>query len=132
MNFYVVVIAIAVIIFTAIMVWFAYTLNAVTSKEIFPPVTNLCPDGWTSSTTSAGVNKCSITGTTGNVGTGIPTQSPNENLYNKTTTTAGTVTTVYPDATSWNLNGMSTICGKRMWANQYNVQWGGVSNYNGC
>jgi hypothetical protein len=131
MNFYVVVLAVAIIIFTAIMVWFAYTLNAVTSKEIFPPVTNACPDGWSSITTD-GVNKCTLTGIIGNVGTGIPAESPNTSLYTKATTGTDTVTTVYPDATGWSIGGVSAICGKRAWANQYNVQWGGVSNYNGC
>jgi hypothetical protein len=137
MNFYIVVLAVAIIIFTAIMVWFAYTLNAVTSKEIFPPVTNACPDGWLADTTSTGVNKCYKTGATGNVGTSLPTLAADTTLgtakYDKIIDSAGAVTTtVYPDSTAWTTGGVSSICGKRTWSNQYNIQWGGVSNYNGC
>jgi hypothetical protein len=135
MNFYVVVLAVAIIIFTAIMVWFAYTLNAVTSKEIFPPVTSVCPDGW-DSVPVGDVSTCKKIGVAGNVGTGLPALAANSSLgtavYDRTGTGADTVTRVFPDATAWSTGGVSVICGKRAWANQYNVQWGGVSNYNGC
>lgn len=132
MNFYTIVIAVAIIIFTAIMIWFAYTINVTTTKEIFPPVSNPCPDLWTYDA-SGSIANCKKTGVTGSV-SNVPATNV-ANVADKYTTSvdgSNTSYTIYPDSSLWNSKGGSTICGKKTWAVQNNIQWSGVSNYNGC
>ena len=68
----------------------------------FPLHPNVCPDKWTIDSTSTEI-KCDV-------------PNPNPNNYS-----GPLQLSTYP-----------TICEKKKWAKTNNVNWDGVSNYNGC
>jgi hypothetical protein len=89
----------------------------------FPPSSSTCPDYWT------------YDGTTCSLPDGQTKNKGNDTLINPTgiTITLGTNPSSFnPTDSKWSVGGTSAICNKRIWANQNNIVWDGVTNYTGC
>uniref|UniRef100_A0A6C0I3E1 CPW-WPC domain-containing protein n=1 Tax=viral metagenome TaxID=1070528 RepID=A0A6C0I3E1_9ZZZZ len=93
----------------------------------FPPVQNKCPDYWRLRSDVSGTFCI------------IPAKG-SSNLGNLNPANLSSVNTpgFQPDNTinfsddGWYLRGVNSICTQRNWANQYNIVWDGVTNYNDC
>jgi len=146
--FYIIVPAIGIIILILLLTFIGILLRSQYNKSVFPPTSNTCPDGW--STTSS--SKCIVpTASTSNYqNTGV---YPNGDLYDATgvygglnprysnknppylihsSSSSSPGYLLDPSSGSWSQKGLTTICAKKAWANQYNILWDGVSNYNQC
>jgi hypothetical protein len=122
-NFMIIVIGIASFILIVSLTYIGIILSR-TSLTEFPPVANTCPDGWG---IDASGNCIIPPSTSSNLGSfnpsdtnSIPASSLNDSK-----------TTFNPNDNGWARNG-SSICGKKTWANSYNIHWDGISNYNSC
>lgn len=106
-SFYWIVVAIAVVLLILCLTGVGILMGYQNANLTFPPSQNTCPDGWSSvgsiCTVPEGVTVQGITAAQG---------------FNQAN---GTV-----DFSSWN------ICDKKKWANMYNINWDGVSNYTKC
>lgn len=133
MNFYGIVLSIAIILLILILTYVGLTMqNTSNSKIVFPPVEAKCPDYWDFNGNACvipavgSVNLGSIYDTTGSlilndINTyGMTGNSVSSNSYIDFTT---------PD---WSSQGLSGVCQKQKWASIYGIQWDGVSNYNSC
>jgi hypothetical protein len=107
MEFYVLIIIIAVVALIAILTGIGLImLNRNTVVTVFPPDALQCPDYWTMD-----ANGNCIAGMK-NTGVFSPGYSQNpKNIASK---------------------GLTTICSQKKWANTNNVVWTGVDNYNQC
>lgn len=104
MNFYTATIMVAIILLIIALAFIGVTMNTATKQRTFPSSQNLCPDGWNPSGSS-----CTYGTTPANLNTGLGARSNNvQNILNQ------------PD-----------ICTAKRWSVKNNVQWDGVSNYNG-
>jgi len=133
MNFYSIVLSIAILLLILILTYVGLTMkNTSNSKVVFPPVEAKCPDYWD----YAG-NACVIP-TVGSVNVGSVYDVNGTILLNDVTTYGLTgnslVGNSYIDFTNpaWNSQGLSGVCQKQKWASLYGIQWDGVSNYNSC
>ena len=97
---------------------------------VFPPVSKTCPDRW-GSEKDENTKKvlCKIPGAT-DINSGV---SPDD--YKVRTIThglnAGKDAIDFNDE-EWAKKGVSNTCALKKWANTYNIQWDGITNYNGC
>jgi len=95
---------------------------------VFPPVSKTCPDRWGSEKDGEKV-LCKIPGAT-DINSGV---SPDD--YKVRTIThglnAGKDAIDFNDE-EWAKKGVSNTCALKKWANTYNIQWDGITNYNGC
>ena len=95
---------------------------------VFPPVSKTCPDRWGSEKDGEKV-LCKIPGAT-DINSGV---SPDD--YKVRTIThglnAGKDAIDFNDE-GWAKKGVSNTCALKKWANTYNIQWDGITNYNGC
>ena len=133
MNFYGIVLSIAIVLLILILTYVGLTMqNTSNSKIVFPPVEAKCPDYWDFNGNACvipavgSVNLGSIYDTTGSlilndINTyGMTGNSVSSNSYIDFTTPA------------WSSQGLSGVCQKQKWASIYGIQWDGVSNYNSC
>jgi len=133
MNFYSIVLSIAILLLILILTYVGLTMqNTSNSKVVFPPVEAKCPDYWDYTG-----NACVIP-TVGSVNVGSVYDVNGTILLNTDTTYGLTGNTTegnsYIDFANpaWNSQGLSGVCQKQKWASLYGIQWDGVSNYNSC
>lgn len=135
MDFYQIVILVAICALVLIMIWFAYTIRNGSKTATFPPVSNVCPDNWTQGNIG-NVVTCSANSSIANQGNGVASSSVNtvSSLYNYTAASGSTLANyiMYPNADEWANTGISALCAKKKWTDQYQIQWNGVSNTNAC
>lgn len=146
-SFYYIVICIAVIFLILILTWLGIMINSSKTIIPFPPNSDNCPDFWVSDT-----NGCKLPdATTGkNIGSlnkiikdetsytafidisntpglfkanGADPFTAGNKKYVDLITDGAVINFKHPD---W------TTCKKKRWANNYNITWDGVSNYNSC
>ena len=155
-SFYFIAIGIAVVVLILCLTLVGLLMSYQDDSVSYPPTANVCPDNWTPNVSNKnnGVSTCNLpTPTSRNVGT-IFSSSEKDNgsyftaatygLYNiagkaykptPETATAGFAVdarqpgNVNIDFTNPQWGG---ICGKKKWAQMYNISWDGVSNYNSC
>jgi len=142
-SFQMIVLGIAVLILIVILTFIGITLAKDNKSVVFPPVSNTCPDYWSVSTDGT---TCTVPlSTATNVGS-IYDESTGQLLSafkaTKLTSRLPYGTPGYSQSTDgtsinfsdagWTSNGKSTICQQKSWANNYGIQWDGVSNYNSC
>jgi len=120
--FYLIVLSIAVVLLILILTFIGLLMRNQRKGEIFPPVSNTCPDGWTVATDS---NSCIIP-------TSVPTAFAGITDSNTPGRSADKSAIDFSNSGWTGLGGKSAICAKRNWANTYGVVWDGVSNYNSC
>ena len=133
MNFYGIVLTIAIVLLILILTYVGLTMqNTTNNKVVFPPVEAKCPDYW-----DYNGNACVIP-TVGSVNVGSIYDVNGLILLNNDTTYGLTGNSLmgnsYIDFTNpaWNSQGLSGVCQKQKWASLYGIQWDGVSNYNSC
>lgn len=134
--FYIIVLSVAIILLILILTYLGIVMGqnkTSTSSSAFPPIKNTCPDYWSISKTD--LSSCEIPASGArNVG----------NIYDSTgvvlleeKTTPGykigsTPLKINFNDGGWTSGGTSATCSQKNWANQNNIIWDGVSNYNGC
>jgi hypothetical protein len=136
--FYTVVLSIAVIMLILLLVLFGLMNRMKQTKQSFPPTQNDCPDYWTKTVNSSGVNVCKAGNV--NVGSGFSsiTGSKNANgsmsIFNSNTglVDATEQTIAFSDAKWGEYYSASNQCALKSWTNANNINWDGVSNFNGC
>jgi hypothetical protein len=107
MDFYTIVLAIAVILLIFTLTYIGIKMKYHTQSQPFPPVSNTCPDYWTIDST------------------GKVCYPPSNNVNNPNNLTSIQSTN----------NQSVTICGKnglKLQCNKNQLVWDGVSNYSGC
>jgi hypothetical protein len=123
MNFYITVVLIAVVLLIIILAAMGILINRSSKTTIYPPTYNNCPDYWSATDLSG---NCTIN----NVNAGYLDGSFS------TTNTPGykkTDNLVNFNDTSWTSTySSSQMCAWKTWANANNIEWDGISNYNGC
>ena len=133
MNFYSIVLTIAIVLLILILTYVGLTMkNTSNNKIVFPPVEAKCPDYW-----DYNGNAC-VVPAVGAVNIGSIYDLNGVILLNTDTTYGLTGNTTegnsYIDFANpvWNSQGLSGVCQKQKWASLYGIQWDGVSNYNSC
>jgi hypothetical protein len=121
--FYFIVISIAVIILIVILTYIGIMMNKNVSVNVYPPISNTCPDTWQVDA----CGNCVIPTNGNNLGTFSLSVANSSNTPGLNVTS----NSFNPTSISWS-SGKGMTCGKRLWANTYNIQWDGVTNYNAC
>jgi hypothetical protein len=108
-------------------------MRRINPNLIYPPNTYSCPDYWktdssgncTMPTEKSFSNESVFLNSGGKSDLGkISTVAPYSNDSN--------FKTFDPNNILWSSSGKSSICSKKAWANQNNIIWDGISNYNKC
>jgi hypothetical protein len=133
MNFYGIVLSIAIALLILILTYVGITMqNKTINKVVFPPVEAKCPDYW-----DYNGNACVIPAV-GSVNVGSLYNKTGSILLNTKTTYGLTSNSVSGNSyidfsnSAWNSQGLSGVCQKQKWASIYGIHWDGVSNYNSC
>ena len=121
--FYLIVLVIATAILILILTFVGLIMQRGKKNLVYPPMANTCPDNWT----VLADGSCNIPTTT----------SSNSNLGNNPITwpsgfTPPPVGNFDPNDSKWTTSGKTAVCAQNAWANQNNILWDGVSNYNSC
>ena len=157
--FYMITAGIAIVLLILILTYFGLTMVK-NEASVFPPSKNYCPDGWGLGT-GGDASFCAIPDLNSDpshpgsslVGQSVPLNYNVGSLYSIDATTSkitgynGNVLTTkntpgydstqqainFNDA-GWGslLQGQSSICALKNWANTNGIMWDGVSNYTGC
>lgn len=130
--FYLIVLSIVTVLLILILTYIGIKMTSAASGKVsYPPVSASCPDYW--NTVSTDPSSCLIpTNVSNNVGS-IYDKSGKLLLNSSTTYGLDTNAMSINFANKgWNVGGLSSLCGQKSWANQYGIQWDGVSNYNSC
>ena len=117
-RFYMIVLSVAVVGLIVSLIGVGILMRSQQTGEVFPPHTNVCPDGWTEGAS-----------------TGICMLPNSGSMPNGQLTPSGTPGYSGSGATAqMNFNGADykSICDKKKWANSLKIPWDGVSNYNQC
>jgi len=141
-SFINIVLIIAVVLLIVILTYIGILMFYYSSSIPFPPTSSICPDYWMISTDGSG---CIIPDNSHpNIGsiykykdnTITPYGLPSTNVLNKVPSSGDSSyiynsnsLTKYP---AWTGAKKSPICGQKSWANQYGINWDGISNYNNC
>lgn len=120
-SFYLIVVAIAVFLLILCLTGVGILMGYQNANLIFPPSASTCPDGWTTV-----ANSCTIPA--GKYSSRLkPGTSTNYDGYTQAANPADTDGNRGSfDFSNW------AICDKKKWANQFNINWDGVSNYTKC
>ena len=113
MSFYSIVLIVAFLFLLLTLIAVGIMLQNQDKNKAFPSQTSPCPDGW---------------GVTDN-GSCVRPSGTNEG---DTVNTGGTNDIWMADGSNYKLLDSATVCDKKAWANENNVHWDGVSNYNSC
>jgi hypothetical protein len=118
--YYIIVSVVATIILVLILTYVGILITSTQKKATYPPSYNLCPDYWKSNGSGVCVMPTN----------GVNTTSPMKgNTYGYT---EGSNSINFSDA-GWSAGGTGDQrCGWQKWANLNEIQWDGVTNYNGC
>lgn len=140
--FYTIVIIVAIIFFVIILFMVGIAITTPANNINFPPTQNTCPDYWTANpkctTKDCCPSKsnacCSINST--NIGNATHnadlTYTFSSFLQPNGTNYSGNTVIDFGDS-KWQTNySLTTKCALKKWANLNNIEWDGVSNFNGC
>lgn len=131
-RFYIIVLSIAVVLLILILTIIGLMMKSTsTNSAVFPPTLNTCPDYWT---TGMDPSSCAIPVDSSQKNTGSIYDSKNKLLLTSVNTFGFTSLTndIKFGDPAWSKGGTKSICAQQKWANQYNIMWDGVTNYNGC
>lgn len=131
-RFYIIVLSIAVVLLILILTIIGLMMKSTsTNTAVFPPIVNTCPDYWT---IGLDASSCAIPTDSTQKNVGSIYDSNNKLLLISANTYGLNQTNkdiIFSDP-GWVKGGASAICAQQKWANQYNIMWDGVTNYNGC
>jgi len=134
--FYIIVLSVAIILLILILTYLGIVMTKNKKSDnstAFPPIQSTCPDYWSISKTDLSSCEVPIKGAR-NAGTIYDTAGA-VLLDSKTTPgykTGSTPLKINFNDGAWSAGGKSATCSQKTWANQNNVIWDGISNYNGC
>jgi len=141
MNFYTIVLIIAIVLLILALTGLSLMLTKVGTTTAFPPIVNTCPDGWTSGKDSSG----NITCTSGesknrssvlyDVNSGYSKNSPGyiNYYYSSDAKFIGGVTSAKETtigSISINKGIVKNVCDQKTWADANKIIWDGVTNSN--
>jgi hypothetical protein len=140
MDFYTIVILIAIVLLIIILTYIGIQLNFKKDSSVqFPPVANTCPDYWVSDGSYCIVpaNGKTNIGTIYDKTNGTILLTPNTTYgFVSANTMVGNTVITNPridfSVIGWSSMGKSSLCQQKDWSNKYNIIWDGVSNYNNC
>jgi hypothetical protein len=136
--FYTIVIGIAILVLIIILAVIGVQMSSKTANKVtFPPTQGTCPDYWSIADDNKSCQIPLITtsqplSSLKNVG---KVYDANGKLLLTPQNTFGfdpSKKTIDFTNKSWTSLGSTNTCQERTWANNYNILWDGVSNYNKC
>jgi len=133
--FYLITIAIAIVILTIVLVGVWYVIKTTNAKgTIFPNVVNQCPDLWLVDNTTGNciIPDVSFNATTTSPNLGILTQSTYSLIPGYAVSSLGYNEINFSDAGWASQSVSSATCAKKTWASVNGVVWDTVTNYNQC
>lgn len=121
MDFYTITTIIALILLIIILIIYGVNYNNMKIKP-FPETQAICPKNWNGDISGNCIN---------------PTDSSYNRMSIIPTITPGYMSNgrgFNPNHANWTSykGAKNSICGKKRWANDNNIMWDGVSNYNSC
>lgn len=127
-SFYLIVLAIATVILILVLTFVGIMMKKQNGVMVYPPLANTCPDGW-----RVDGSFCMVP-SSGNLGINPSTNAPysQNDILNSNPAAKDGSNINFQNQTAWTAGGKTAICGQKAWANKYNIQWDGVSNYNSC
>jgi hypothetical protein len=143
----IVAVVLLILILTYIGIMLAENKLSGENQSSFPPVKNSCPDNWDAKIKedASGVEKtyCLVPNAgMKNIGTILDTSTENNDKNNAEITVGydsssfsdenNTVGVIDFDSPLWLSQGKTADCAKKTWADTYDIQWDGISNYNQC
>jgi len=139
MDFYTIVLIIAIILLILALTALSLMLTKVGTTTTFPPISNTCPDGWTSSTDSNGNITCT-SGTTNKPSTYDVSGAYSKNspgyinyYYSSDPKFIGGVTSTKETTVgsiSINKGIVKNVCDQKTWSDANKIIWDGVTNSN--
>lgn len=129
--FYIIVSSIAVIFLILVLTFMGIMMRNQNSKAIYPPTSFVCPDYWTSDD----LGNCTLPTKMSSSDPLVPINSGGTKNLGKNSNIAPYSKDMYSfnvNNVLWSSGGKSTLCAQKDWATQNNIQWDGVSNFNGC
>jgi hypothetical protein len=133
-SFYVIVLTVAIIFLIAILAYVGVKMtDRKSNNTVYPPVAQACPDYWVQVPDPSNKNNviCAIPpssqANSGNSNSGKSLSATD--TYGMNNPVSGAVN--FSNG-SWAANGNTATCNQKTWANKYNIQWDGISNYNSC
>jgi hypothetical protein len=100
---------------------------------VFPPVSKTCPDRWGSEKDEATEKVlCKIPLATDTNSGVSPDGTFDYKAIDKTHGFNVNRDVIDFNDEKWAKTGVSNTCALKKWANTYNIQWDGITNYNGC
>lgn len=140
-SFYLIAVIIAVTFLILCLTGVGILMKYQNAGQPFPPAAQPCPDGWTvdpSGICGANMGNSDNIGTFGSTtGKDLSLNSPYFSSFIFPSTYLNKATSIVPLTgldISINFSGTNatwTTCQQKNWANQYGIEWDGVSNYNG-
>lgn len=129
-RYYMVVLGIATVLLILILAVMGVLLTYQNSNQIYPPTTNTCPDYW--KVDVCGNCICPSMGSR-NVGLCNPSDVSFSCVMKPVQRVAASSTWSFnPTDTNWASATTTSVCAKKNWANNNNIVWDGISNYNSC
>ena len=125
-QFYIITIIVAVVLLILILTYIGVYVMGGSDKTPYPPESLQCPDYWEKSGADCIIPGANTTNAGTRGGSGVLENTPSGAAY-----IANNV--LKTDDASWQTSdGLSAKCAKKLWANNNNVVWDGISNYNSC
>ena len=131
-SFYRIVLLIALVSLVIFITFTGFLMRNDSNTSIFPPNSSVCPDYWVGDAKGNCFmpKQKSFTDKTILLNTG----KANSSILSDKTVAPYSLDGQSFSATNslWSSKGESTICAQKNWANNNNIVWDGVSNYNKC
>lgn len=141
MNFYTIVLIIAIVLLILALTGLSLMLTKVGTTTSFPPISNTCPDGWTSGTDGSGNITCT------SAGSNVPDRYDVNDSYSKNSpgyinsyyssgpkfsggVSSENVTSLTTKKISINKGIVKNVCDQKTWADANKIIWDGVTNSN--
>ena len=137
-TFHIIVLAVATIALVLILIFIGILLSKGNTNLAYPPNYGVCPDYWE---IDKNTNRCIIPKYSDNAVNfgniyGSDPVPPEPQLQDAVIQTPGygydisdNIITHYIDFSN---NSWASVCDKKKWANENDIVWDGVSNYNNC
>lgn len=132
--FYIIVLSVAIALLVLVLTVIGIMLSKRTVNLAYPPSYNTCPDYWAISTDGSNCiiptyqSSLNIGGLYNSNGVLNPSvlATPGYGIYTDPSTN------MVSNFINFANSGWAGVCSQKTWANQNNVVWDGVSNYNSC
>ena len=134
-TFHIIVLSVAVALLVLVLTVIGIMLTNRKTNLAYPPAYGTCPDYWAIGTDVSG---CIIPSFQSSLNIGGLYNSSSGSLNSSVMATPGygsktdPVTNMVTNYINFADSGWTGVCNQKTWANQNNIVWDGVSNYNSC